>query len=459
MDRDKLAGLVQSKTIYKHRLLRPGEIRLLQHSPYDVFGSLSFAVKNFREAECPPYLALSYTWGDDAATETIHLNGKPFIIRPNLHRFLRNAVFHIGTGFANGKFVQGEAPDVPANGLIYIWADAICIDQSNVIERNDQVRRMDKIFSQAVSVLCWLGDGHSDSVPHSEVKSSHWPFAQDASLTYESLALMPSYLKCTYWTRTWVVQEFWLARSVVILAPDLCASEKDFLKAYQDWEVDRRKILRAQPSTTVGSGTIAPNAAGASIRPIFAKPFLSRIHSRAHHPLSLVGRLSLAGELFIYRNSSCTDQRDKVFAILGLLDGEQALAIRRYLPNYSLSYKEVFIIALAVMIEYSCIDHKTLAENMKILPQEEWDIKVARCMRKLYPGNDDVNETFLRYGLSKEIQELRGSPSTLPRKRQKIDELSRFVLKKYSPDVLPTEIVKARVENARRKSLSLSSTQ
>lgn len=44
-----------------------------------------------------------------------------------------------------------------------LWADAICIDQNNIPERNQQVRIMRKIFSQADRVLSWLGPAADSS--------------------------------------------------------------------------------------------------------------------------------------------------------------------------------------------------------------------------------------------------------------------------------------------------------
>lgn len=54
------------------------------------------------------------------------------------------------------------------NGLIPatldVWFHALCINQSNVDEMNEQVRMMKDIYSQASHVLIWLGlgDPHSD---------------------------------------------------------------------------------------------------------------------------------------------------------------------------------------------------------------------------------------------------------------------------------------------------------
>lgn len=44
-----------------------------------------------------------------------------------------------------------------------VWADALCIDQSNVEERNQQVLVMSSIYSRASRTLVWLGEDAQDS--------------------------------------------------------------------------------------------------------------------------------------------------------------------------------------------------------------------------------------------------------------------------------------------------------
>lgn len=38
-----------------------------------------------------------------------------------------------------------------------VWADAVCIDQMNVLERNKQVKLMGEIYKRAAGVAVWLG--------------------------------------------------------------------------------------------------------------------------------------------------------------------------------------------------------------------------------------------------------------------------------------------------------------
>jgi hypothetical protein len=83
------------------------------------------------------YICLSYTWGKPDNGFPIRINGKIFRVRQNLYEFLEIAW--------RKQFRHN------------FWIDALCIDQSNVTERNHQVQQMGQIFSQAEEVFMWLG--------------------------------------------------------------------------------------------------------------------------------------------------------------------------------------------------------------------------------------------------------------------------------------------------------------
>jgi hypothetical protein len=78
------------------------------------------------------YSALLYTWGKKATQRWIRVNGKPFIVQPSLFQSL--------------KSIRREDKE------IYIWADAICINQQDTKERNYQVCLMRKIYQGAKDV-------------------------------------------------------------------------------------------------------------------------------------------------------------------------------------------------------------------------------------------------------------------------------------------------------------------
>src|SRR4051794_7217871 len=82
------------------------------------------------------YTALSYMWGPPRPSREVLINGFSFSIRENLW-----------------NFVQQLAVD--ASG--YLWADAICINQEDLEERNSQVSMMGSIYESALSVIAWVG--------------------------------------------------------------------------------------------------------------------------------------------------------------------------------------------------------------------------------------------------------------------------------------------------------------
>ncbi|KAI1847193.1 hypothetical protein JX266_006733 [Neoarthrinium moseri] len=83
------------------------------------------------------YTALSYVWGDAEKTEVMLLDDKEFQITANLAEALRNIRDDVGT--------------------YHIWADALCIDQRNISERNTQVAMMGDIYSSAMHTIIYLG--------------------------------------------------------------------------------------------------------------------------------------------------------------------------------------------------------------------------------------------------------------------------------------------------------------
>jgi hypothetical protein len=99
-----------------------------------------------REDICwvPTYEALSYTWGNPKETEPIIVNGQTMRVTKNLNAAL--------------LALRKENEDR------IMWIDALCIDQTNVQERNEQVRRMPAIYQRATRTIAWLGESDSISL-------------------------------------------------------------------------------------------------------------------------------------------------------------------------------------------------------------------------------------------------------------------------------------------------------
>jgi hypothetical protein len=164
------------------------------------------------------YTCLSYVWGPDGEYQEILVNGKLFQCRRNLWDFLIAA----RTSYA-------ATPEV-------FWIDAICIDQTNILERNQQVAQMGEIYSSASSVLIWLGCNENvayfldvlaqlagESPTTKKDAARFWFQGKSKQRQIGWLAFFDN----VYWTRAWITQEIFLAKSIRILAQDTVVCEAE----------------------------------------------------------------------------------------------------------------------------------------------------------------------------------------------------------------------------------------
>lgn len=94
-------------------------------------------------AEDPDYQALSYFWGDPKALQPISLQGRIVQISRNLESILRHL-----------RYEDRERT---------LWIDALSINQSDVIEKTQQVRQMHLIYARTRHLIVWAGEQSEDS--------------------------------------------------------------------------------------------------------------------------------------------------------------------------------------------------------------------------------------------------------------------------------------------------------
>ena len=127
-----------SEQPYVYETLLPGEIRILVLSPGQADEPLRARLQTVSRSEEPAYKAISYTWGDPVFPHVLQLPEGRVFITESLFGALRR--------------FRGETDPVR------LWADAVCINQDGIQEKNHQVADMHKIFEQAEEVLVWLGE-------------------------------------------------------------------------------------------------------------------------------------------------------------------------------------------------------------------------------------------------------------------------------------------------------------
>lgn len=133
---------MDSPYIYE-RLPSAGQIRLLKLQPGPPSSSdspihFTLVTANLYEDPGPSYEAISYCWGDSSNLQPVYCDSKVLFVTHSLYTAL----------------LRFRQPD----RVRTLWADAVCINQSNDLEKGQQVNLMTRIYSQPKSVLIWLGD-------------------------------------------------------------------------------------------------------------------------------------------------------------------------------------------------------------------------------------------------------------------------------------------------------------
>jgi hypothetical protein len=132
--------------------------------------------------KAPPFEAVSYAWDAQTLDRSIKCNGQHTLVTQNCEAALRQLRF---TMF----------PRV-------LWIDAICIDQTSLEERNQQVQLMGDIYERAKQVLVWIGEGDQgtstalENILHIESlfsNSKEWFNPQTGMFIFTSLRRLSTY--------------------------------------------------------------------------------------------------------------------------------------------------------------------------------------------------------------------------------------------------------------------------
>jgi hypothetical protein len=98
---------------------------------------IEISLSTVSKDENPDYHCLSYVWGDPTPTWPVVVNDTQILVNYNLGEALQR--------------VEKE------QDVEFLWADALCINQKDEDEKLHQVHMMNKIYSEAIAVVAWLG--------------------------------------------------------------------------------------------------------------------------------------------------------------------------------------------------------------------------------------------------------------------------------------------------------------
>ena len=293
------------------------------------------------------YEAISYNWGSHEQNCLITCNGSSIAVTEHLY----SALLHF------------RLPDKSR----YLWVDALCINQKDVVEKNTQVQCMMSIFKGAESVLVWLGDSAEDS--HLGIAGMQ---LLDDNKHRMAVMLRSHGVECMerlrrlynaqaalflrpYFHRSWIRQEIAVAKKISV-----CCGNSEI-----SWYSMKRSAKRLQTihKKLMSGGMLdVPNFDEDSIARleslsrgwIYGQPVTGHIGEiRSIWYYHAGGLLDL---LMVGSKSKSTDPRDKVYSLLGLgrvliegsIQTQQRLAssesekTETMLIDYSKSVSEVY---------------------------------------------------------------------------------------------------------------------
>ncbi|KAF4960786.1 hypothetical protein FGADI_729 [Fusarium gaditjirri] len=239
-----------------------------------------------------PYIALSYVWGDASQRGAIHLGGSTKDVTASLDAALRDLR--------------------DKSRVCRIWADALCIDQSNNAEKSVQVALMGRIYSTAHHTVIHLGKsppGFDELFLHLKVQSQTAMHGNTSDLGQLSLAEdeidgMRRYLLSKPWfRRVWVFQELVLSTDVWVQCDNLRIRWHHFCKV-----VDTKNVVAAMLLDTLSDSTARQS------QPRNATP-LEDMNNRRYGSFEA----PLYTLLCCRRGIGATDPRDIVFGHLGVV--------------------------------------------------------------------------------------------------------------------------------------------
>ena len=266
----------------------------------------------------PPYIALSYTWGEPTPTRTIQLNRKPFQIRQNLWDFLVEARTRALTTM--------------------IWVDALCIDQTQDSERSHQVSMMDRIYSTARHVIVWLG--RATAFMERTLPAIRIAYFEQLEIngvinlkgagyvTEEFSMAVRDICERQYWNRVWILQEFAPVRKIVMWYGSQVVDEIALMWLLKTGKPYPRNVLPSAQSQLLEEED-------------WAQQF-NRVMS--YRSTLQVTNYRQCLEYVLARfggNMGCSDSRDGLFALLSLIDPEEIHHLG-LTTDYTKSAEEIF---------------------------------------------------------------------------------------------------------------------
>lgn len=285
--------------------------------------------------------AVSYCWESDVRDKAVLVDSCVVWVPQNLEAMLREL---------------RKLPEAVSG--IGFWIDGLCINQANILEKNHQVSMMQRLYSEALSTVVWLGpstEGTNEAIEifktlHNIASASEATVAGGSKMV--QIEPLPSFsgLQWThvlelwsrnYFKRMWIIQELALNKRLTMFMCGEYRITRDELRKGTDWAREHAGAVSRAVSKDVHAHSL-PNEVDHDLVWLLADHVANLIRLSESPSIDHVFNLA--------RRSQATDPRDKVYGMLGLANEKIASFIK---PDYSKSVEQVYT-EFAVGLIRSC---------------------------------------------------------------------------------------------------------
>jgi hypothetical protein len=328
----------------------------------------------------PPYFALSYMWGEKFPGE----------IYPAVPILLDGDVWQVTRSLASALLCLRQD-----NSDVYVWADALCINQSDDEEKGSQIRRMRDIYAHASKTKVWLGENEANErimqsmyavgtlaidsglfdamkmmrkareagqkleqeTYHERINGLVTELMKTSEVQQFPLVDFRKFSEIPYWSRVWILQEV------------AVSSETDFMNGESPvhlpillFRATTALVTALIPRSNKASGAAFSVADAISVfigwknfsaLPIGLSKEYNQIPKRTRNLLQL---LSAAHTSFVAKpwvHTEATEPKDRVFALLGLAED---FALFQDALVYSMTVEEVYRQTASIIISNGGVD-------------------------------------------------------------------------------------------------------
>ncbi|KAF8849459.1 HET-domain-containing protein, partial [Acephala macrosclerotiorum] len=303
------------------------------------------------------FSALSYVWGSSELAHSVSVDDQHLRITESLYSALTDVHTYMR--------MDDEAPE-------YLWADAICINQTDESEKSAQVAIMAEIYAAAYQVITYTGPTNEDTHPALELAFKCQNFCNEimsgeriveANKLFSFMAQNerleefglppagdPSYaclrrlLRRTWSSRSWIVQESVMNKKNILMCGNWTVYNWDLLG-----DVVRNVSAGLLPRACIQSFDDPPEMVfnmGPDYVTMQANMRAGK-WGRFGIPPSTFKRMRLSQLLRRFHSFRSSDPRDKIYAFLGMADDRDRLGI---VPNYSRPIRDVYTEAAICII-------------------------------------------------------------------------------------------------------------